>query len=1010
MDEKQFIRNFKAFNRKSVDIFLGAGASFSSGIATGSDLVWYFKREIYCSENNISQDRFKDLKSETNRKILQDYFSRQSGYPQLGNPEEYSFYFERCFSSPAARKNFIDNQVVRRIPNLGYLCLANLIIDSKIDNIWTTNFDELSEIAIRQIDYSFPLNVISSANKKALTSINPNYSSVYKLHGDYRYDKLQNTTDELQELENDIANQLYTKLLNRGLVVVGYSGSDESVMGFFEKHVADPNFLSKGLYWTTIKGRRVSDRVLNLIETLNGAGKEATIFEIENFDAFLYNIYVALNYKNEIIDKQASLRINAEKFNFNLPSLSYFIKLNAYEVKSIPNCNIFETDIKDWHTLKALRGELIAALFNGKVYSLSAETQLREKFGTHIKSEIKNERISESILRRNDSIYTGMLYDLIAKALIEKGLVRYRKTKFYEPSSAKREGIFVFYEAIDIGLEYIGEKYYLNLCPTYHVTFSDGRELDRIEYQKKINSKSNIYNDKYADILFAWQGKLIKNNNLIFEYNGIVLEFCIPAVSCGGLNNKPQWIKKQALRASEPVMMFSNKDRRLCTINQLKGLVKYGPIDYSYAREDTTRPPIRLAAILPDRAIDMVLNHLNALNTRHQSDGKDAFLQNYEGFTNIYKSALMVPTQNSTNIVSYEQDKVFSYSAKEFVNFLKNQIDRFALNRTDFDVLIIYIPKTYQKFRTALSISADFDLHDAIKLYATDKGVPVQFIEEKSVKSVKECKVFWGLSTALYAKAHMGVLWQPQAIIDNTAYIGISYAISKENGICIGCSQLFDSTGTGMRMLLRKIESPEYAGKRNPYMNRVEARNMMCALREEYYRCNPTAKLDRIVIHKTTPFMKDEIIGFVQAFEGIADIELIQIQEFNHWKGIKFDGDYKDKADSFPMERGTVIPISDDSFLLWTHGCIQHRDLGYGRYYKNSRGTPTPLVVKRFYGNSSGEIIANEILMLTKMNWNSGDSLYKVLPVTLDFAKVLSRMSKQNEAIYNKAYDFRYFM
>lgn len=48
--------------------------------------------------------------------------------------------------------------------------------------------------------------------------------------------------------------------------------------------------------------------------------------------------------------------------------------------------------------------------------------------------------------------------------------------------------------------------------------------------------------------------------------------------------------------------------------------------------------------------------------------------------------------------------------------------------------------------------------------------------------------------------------------------------------------------------------------------------------------------------------------------------------------------------------------------------------------------------------------------MLTKMNWNSGDSLYKILPVTLDFAKVLARMSKQNAAIYNKAYDFRYFM
>ena len=66
--------------------------------------------------------------------------------------------------------------------------------------------------------------------------------------------------------------------------------------------------------------------------------------------------------------------------------------------------------------------------------------------------------------------------------------------------------------------------------------------------------------------------------------------------------------------------------------------------------------------------------------------------------------------------------------------------------------------------------------------------------------------------------------------------------------------------------------------------------------------------------------------------------------------------------------------------------------------------------IEVYYGNSSGDILAKEILMLTKMNWNSGDSLYKVLPVTLDFAKVLSRMSKQNEAIYNKAYDFRYFM
>ena len=61
-------------------------------------------------------------------------------------------------------------------------------------------------------------------------------------------------------------------------------------------------------------------------------------------------------------------------------------------------------------------------------------------------------------------------------------------------------------------------------------------------------------------------------------------------------------------------------------------------------------------------------------------------------------------------------------------------------------------------------------------------------------------------------------------------------------------------------------------------------------------------------------------------------------------------------------------------------------------------------------GISTADELVNEILMLTKMNWNSGDGLYKILPVTLDFAKTLSKVAKQDLVVYDKPYDFRYFM
>ena len=301
-------------------------------------------------------------------------------------------------------------------------------------------------------------------------------------------------------------------------------------------------------------------------------------------------------------------------------------------------------------------------------------------------------------------------------------------------------------------------------------------------------------------------------------------------------------------------------------------------------------------------------------------------------------------------------------------------------------------------------------MHDSLKIYCAGKGIVTQIIEERSVHTKNDmAKIMWGLSTAIYAKA-IGKLWKPRITRYDTAYIGLSYvqSIKNDEKISIGCSQLFDSEGNGMELYLRPLKDPQII-QRNPYMRSGDACRLMNNLKRIYDESVPLHKLNRIVIHKTTHFTKEEMEGITKGLAGVDNIELLQIQEFSAWRAIRFQND---TATPFPIQRGTVIPLDKDTFLIWTHGSVQHDELAGKKlnYYKNGRGIPAPLLVKRFMGKSSALELVNEILMLTKMNWNSGDGLYKILPVTLDFAKALSRVAKQDLVIYDRPYDFRYFM
>lgn len=1013
LSQEQFIRNFSVMANGEVDIFLGAGASISSGIPSGGDLIWEFKRFIYCSERGISTEQYKDLALPSTRKLLQDYFDHKGSYPQQYAPEEYSYYFEQCYSDPMARKRYIERIVSDHQPSTGYLCLAEAVVQGKVKNIWTTNFDSLLENAIQRLYPSNSILVCSEANRDSIRILNPQYPVIGKLHGDYRYDWLRNTHAELQQLEDKLKEYASSQLTGKQLVIIGYSGNDESIMSFLESCICNPSLLSKGLLWTVRKGGHVNPRVAALIQKAKENGKYAEVVEIEGFDQLMFSIYQAQNYNNDIINGQRTFLHAKSDIRLSGQPIDSFIKLNAYKAEGCPLCNVFETDITSWAELRSIIGghDIIAGLYNKHIYAFSSAEKLRMVFQKHILSPISTAEAPDQDIQKNESVYLGLIYQLIKRSLITKGMVSCGKYKVYNPSSQRNDKGFRVYDAAEIAVSFMAGDLYLNLLPTVYICGRNGEHLDKETNQIQVNRiVSGIYNQAYNEKLKFWETLCFDSGRISFEYEGFRAAFIAPAVSLGGSRRNPRWATMPTCIYEEPLMCFSDTDQTKRRINQLKGLCQYGPIDCSYVRSGSSRPSVRLAVLSPAQDMDTILAHLNKLNSTIPNNGKDKYLPHYEGFERVYHRPLFVPTKGQTNIcVGYDRSAALRLKPSDFLDFMKRGINAFSLRALDFDILVIYIPKCFAPFRTAASISPDFNLHDALKLFATEKGIKLQLIEEKSINSYDTCKVMWGLSTSLYAKA-TGILWHPESIQDDTAYIGISYAYSEEKRICIGCSQLFDSTGTGIRMVLRKINNPIFRGKSNPFMREDDARLMMTELREQYYHSAPVNSLKRIVIHKTTPFIRDEISGIMQAFRGI-EVELVQIQDYCAWRGIRFEAQPDKTAFGFPVKRGLAVKLDRDSFLLWTHGCIIHPELdGTRNYYKGSRGIPAPLLVKRYAGNASGDTLAREILMLTKMNWNSGDSLYKTLPVTLDFAKVLARMSKQDEAIYDKPYDFRFFM
>lgn len=250
-------------------LFLGSGASVSSGVKTGGQLVEQW-RESYNAGADGEDDKVEK----------QVWYSRSNEYGKL---------FEHLFPDPAVRRDFIETCIEGSSPAWGYLYLADLLENGFFNTVLTTNFDDLLNEACHHFTKNTRLLVCShdaSINHFRLTSRRP---KLIKLHGDYLFDSIKNTPSELDSLETNTKEKLAWLAKEYGLIVVGYGGQDESVMSELGSLLKDPANFPNGLYWCIQKSASYAVRLDALTEN-----PRFHFVEIDDFDSLMSAMHTEL--------------------------------------------------------------------------------------------------------------------------------------------------------------------------------------------------------------------------------------------------------------------------------------------------------------------------------------------------------------------------------------------------------------------------------------------------------------------------------------------------------------------------------------------------------------------------------------------------------------------------------------------------------------------------------------------------------------------------------------------
>ncbi len=536
---------------------LGAGASASAGIPTGYDMITDFKKQLFCQLSGTSRKQV-DCNDPLWMERIHLLLASRSALPQPGDPSEYAATFEAVYATPEERRAYIDQAVTKGTPSFAHRALAAMITSKAVPCVFTTNFDAMIETATTVTDQLLNASAranltvagIDNAARAELCLKESRWPLLAKMHGDYQSVELKNTSEELASQDRKMRHVLTTACGRFGLIIVGYSGRDQSVMNAMKDALGAPDAYPAGIVWTCRSANQLLPAVVELLNTAASAGVSVSIVETQTFDEIAADLFDGAELPNVLNEHVLQKRPAEVNKMVPLPSVEHsafpVLQSSAVPILEIPKSARRITLSKAIDTREA-QSILRASRKNGVVASLGHELAAFGRDDDLLAAFVEQGAEIAGVIELdigNAGWALGLVYDALVQAICRDQpllprlrhsghLIVFAHTRGDEETAVKErrksqqslalaaygtaltgkipnEQGFVFNEGVRIKLDWVVDKWWCVFEPTTYVKtpHTDDKEQEKrgrdivVDWTRE--RWAQRYNNAWSKIIAQW--------------------------------------------------------------------------------------------------------------------------------------------------------------------------------------------------------------------------------------------------------------------------------------------------------------------------------------------------------------------------------------------------------------------------------------------------------------------------------------------------------------------------